>query len=132
MCCRRIFGVPNRTDNELIPKLINTFPIINIIQKRMINFYMNGLNHSDFVVVSFFQNSLNSVIQFANVNIFLNRLGMKYFDLYTFKKKDVKKKFNCIQMHDNDPVISLLKDPLDMRDGIKISNLTHSEIRDII
>ena len=57
---------------------------------------------------------------------------MKYFDLFTFKKKDVKKKLNCIQMPDNDPVISLLKDLLDMRDGIKISNLNHSEIRDII
>ena len=57
---------------------------------------------------------------------------MKYFDLFTFKKKDVKKKFKCIQAHGNDYVISLLKDLLDMRDGIKISNLNPREIRDII
>ena len=96
---------------------------------------MNGLNHSDSVVVRFFQNSLTSHSSYsvANVNIILNRFGMKYFDLFiTFKKKDVMKNLNCIQRHDNDPVISLLKDLLDMRDGIKISNLNHSEIRDII
>ena len=134
VCCRRILGIPNRTHNELIPKLMNTFPIINIIQERMINFYMNGLNHSDSVVVRFFQNSLTSHSSYsvANVNIILNRFGMKYFDLFTFKKKGVKKRLNCIRMHDNDPVISLLKDLLDMRDVIKISNLNHSEIRDII
>ena len=134
VCCRRILGIPNRTHNELLPELMNTFPIINIIQERMINFYMNGLNHSDSVVVRFFQNSITSHLSYsvANVNKILNRIGMRYFDFFTYKKKDVKKKFKCIQTHDNDSVISLLKDLLDMRDGIKMSNLNHSEIRDII
>ena len=68
------------------------------------------------LLLGFFQNSLTSHSSYsvAKVNIILNRLGMKYFDLFTFKKKDVKKKLNCIQMHDNDPVLSLLKDLLDM------------------
>ena len=90
---------------------MNTFPIINIIQERMINLYINGLNHSDSAVVRFFQNSLTSHSSYslANGNIILNRFGTKYFDLFTFKKKDVKKKLHCIQMHDNNPVISLLK-----------------------
>ena len=55
VCCRRILDIPNRTHNEFVPELMNTFPINNVIQERMLNFYMNGLNHSDSVVVRFFK-----------------------------------------------------------------------------
>ena len=57
---------------------------------------------------------------------------MKYSELFIVKKCHVNKKFRNIQSLNDDHDIFLLKELLDMRDGLMISNLSYSEINDII
>ena len=62
----------------------------------------------------------------------LTELGMKYFELFDLKTSKVNKKFKDIQRMNEFHDIFLLNDLLDMRDGLKTSNLSYNEIKDII
>ena len=62
----------------------------------------------------------------------LQELDMKYYELFRLETSNIDKIFKNIQSINEFPDIFLLNDLLDMRDGLKISNLNHNEIKDII
>ena len=57
---------------------------------------------------------------------------MKYSDLFNVKRSYVNRKFKDIQELNDYHDVFLLKDLLDMRDGLMVSNFNQNEINDIV
>ena len=96
VCCRRLLGLSPRTRSHLIPQLMETAPILDIIMYRMLNFVLNGLNHDSNVIKSFFKNSLlsNTSYMSTNVNTIIRNFNINYLELFSFNKNKLKIKYN--------------------------------------
>ena len=96
VCCRRLLGLSPRTRSHLIPQLMETAPILDIIMHRMLNFVLNGLNHDSNVIKSFFKNSLlaNTSYMSTNVQTILRNFNINYLELFSFNKNKLKTKYN--------------------------------------
>ena len=92
VCSRRILGVHYRTRSWLLPYLKNTMPINDIVMSRMLNFIINGLNNDNELISMFFKNMLtaNTSYMLTNVNSILKYYNIKYKDLFTLKKSNIK------------------------------------------
>ena len=44
-CCRKLLGLNPRTRSHLIPHIMGTAPIYDIVMYRMFNFIIEGINH---------------------------------------------------------------------------------------
>ena len=91
-CSRQILEVPYRTHNYLIPSLMGTPSLKNILQQRFLNFFVFGINHDNESIAYIFKNSLfaqNSQL-LRQLNIILNSHGIPYFKI--FKKAKIKLK----------------------------------------
>ena len=73
-------GVHPQTRSYLLPNVMNTMPIDDVVMFRMILFFLNGLNHESELISCFFKNTLlsNSSYMLVNVNSILNKYGIKY------------------------------------------------------
>ena len=60
VCSRRILGLDDRTCSRLLPQIMDTMPILYTIMYRMLSFFINGLNHADDFISSFYKNTLVS------------------------------------------------------------------------
>ena len=83
------------TNNNSIPLLMETPDIRSIIDKRMINFTSNGLQHSNPLVSDIFLNSLTDIKSSyfcKNVNIILKKYKLAYLDLFYKKINKNKRK----------------------------------------
>ena len=96
VCCRRLLGLSPRTRSHLIPQLMETAPILDIIMYRMLNFVLNGLNHDSNVIKSFFKNSLlsNTSYMSTNVQTILRNFNVNYLELFSLNKNKLKTKYN--------------------------------------
>ena len=92
VCSRRVLGVHDRTRSRLLPYLMNTMPINDIVMSRMLNFIINGLNNDNELISMFFKNMLtsNSSYMLTNVNRILKYYNIKYKDLFTLNKSNIK------------------------------------------
>ena len=74
---------------------MNSMTIENIIMHRMSSFFLNGLNHPNNVVNTFFKNVLvsNSSVMLRNLNTIQNKLKIKYGDFLILKKYEIRNFF---------------------------------------
>ena len=88
ICCRRILGLPPTTRTYLIPHLMNILPIKSIIMKRIMIFFISGINHKCQVISNFFRNSLlsKSSHMYTNINTVMKYLNVSMIDIYNFSK----------------------------------------------
>ena len=95
VCCRKILGLNPRTRTYLLAPLMKSMPIENMILHRITNFFLNGLNHSNRIVKTFFMNVFlsNSSIMKRNINTIRKKLNIKFDDLLNLNKKALKIEF---------------------------------------
>ena len=93
VCCRKILGLQQRTRSWLIPHLMDSMEINDIIMFRMLNFIISGLNHNSDIITRFFKNMLlsNSSYMLTNLNKILNSFNLKYCDIFIMDKLQLKK-----------------------------------------
>ena len=92
-CVRYLLSLPYRTSSYLIPHIMNTCNILDIIIERQTNFYVNMYNHKSEFIQGFLKNSLlcYSSYSVSNVNIFVNRYGIPYSDVFELNKSNIKR-----------------------------------------
>ena len=62
ICCRRLLGLSPRTRSHLIPQLMETAPILDIIMYRMLNFVLAGVNHKNNVIKMYMSRHMTVVV----------------------------------------------------------------------
>ena len=92
-CCRAILGLPSRTRSYMLPALMKSPSILNIIHSRAFNFYIRGINHKNKTIEFFFKNCLFNYNGWIgkNVNHILRLYNLSYDVLFSkkrFKFKD--------------------------------------------
>ena len=101
VCVRRILKVNSRTRSYLLPALTNMRSAKSEIEKRMLLFFIDGLNHDSEIIEFYFRNCLcnESSTMYKNVknltvnnDMFLNRLKFysKNFIKTSFKNTSIK------------------------------------------
>ena len=118
ICCRRLLGHRQDTRTYLIPHLMNTLPIKNIIMERMINFFICGINHKSSLISDFFKNTLlsKSSHMSMNVNTILKYLDISLCDILDLNKMITKKAF-LNKLEEPDWRVGYVKELLHVRDG---------------
>ena len=93
MCSRQVMQLCNRTRSHLLPHIMDSFPIDFIVKERMLNFFVNGLNHSSQNIANFFKNSLVSCSSYAitNINQILATFDINYIDIFNLSKAAIRK-----------------------------------------
>ena len=112
-CCRYILNLNKRTRSILLPFLMQTPNVLEIIYVRFLNFFIKGLNHEDEFIRSFFYNSITSQNSYCvlNINKIISSLDMKYYEL--FEGKRIKSKNRLI---DDCWKINVINELIHMRD----------------
>ena len=54
VCCRRVLGLPYRARSRLLPYVMDSMPINDIVMSRMLNFIVGGLNNDNELISMFF------------------------------------------------------------------------------
>ena len=92
--CRRLLRLNPRTRSHLIPTLMGTAPILDIIMYRTLNFVLAGVNHKNNVINKFFKNSLlsNTSYMSTNVSKIIENFNINYLELFSFNKNKLKMK----------------------------------------
>ena len=102
VCYRKILGLRQDARSYLLPHLMNSMSIENIINKRILCFFVAGLNHNVPVISNFLKNTLisNSSMMLTNVNTILKTLNINYSKLFELSKSQIG---NIIKEHDGIP-----------------------------
>ena len=128
--CRKLLGLNPRTRSHLIPHLMGTAPIFDIIMYRMLNFIIDGINHQDNILNSFFKNSLlsNTSYMSSNLNKILKNFNIHYFELFSLNKNKLKTKLNE-KIGEKDWQCNIVEELLYMREsGLVTKYLDRAEI----
>ena len=133
VCCRKISGLNPWTRSYLLPNVMDDMPIHDIVNFRMIVFFINGLNHESDLISQFFKNTLmsNSSYMLVNINSILNRYGIRYNDLFFMNKTCIRNVINS-NIDRPDWRCRSIKELLSIREGQQICELNMSEINDIL
>ena len=93
ICCRRLLELDPRTKSYVLPHIMNSFDISDIIKERFINFFIGGVNHKSVEISNFFKNTLVSCSSIAvtNINTILNKWNMNYHQIFTDNKNRIRK-----------------------------------------
>ena len=90
VCLRKILRLHPRTRSYLLPALCNSLNAKTEIEKRMLTFYIQGINHCSNNMKSYFFNCLTErcSTMFTNINILLRQNNILYslFILLIYKK----------------------------------------------
>ena len=133
-CCRKLLGLNPRTRSHLIPHLMGTAPIFDIIMYRMLNFIIDGINHQDNILNSFFKNSLlsNTSYMSSNLNKILKNFNIHYFELFSLNKNKLKTKLNE-KIGEKDWQCNIVEELLYMREsGLVTKYLDRAEINTML
>ena len=129
--CRYMLGVSPRTRSKLLPGLMGTESVINIIHNRMINFYMVGLNHDNHIINTVFRNVLVGNFSYFKNNINAI-LGLNRFN-YNVLFQNVKIKFKYNSQEDIEWRIVLIKEILKMKEDYDTEFiLSRTELQNIL
>ena len=133
VCCRKILGLHPRARSYLLPNVMDDMPIEDIVMLRMIMFFVNGLNHESDLISHFFKNTLlsNSSYMLVNINTILSKYDIKYSDLFCMNKTSIKNIIKAYKI-DFDWRCSSIKELLSLREGQLISELSLTEINEIL
>ena len=87
-CCRSLMKLHNRTHNSLIPFLVNSQDIRTIIEERILNFIITGLQNKNNIVLECFKELLltNHTYILCNLNIILTKHNISYLEIFNGKK----------------------------------------------
>ena len=129
VCCRRLLGLSPRTRSHLIPQLMETAPILDIIMYRILNFVLDGLNHENNMIKSFFKNSLLSGTSYmsTNVNKIIRCFNINYLELFSFNKNKLKIKLKE-KAGIKDWQCNMIEELMYMRESYLEANLDRGEI----
>ena len=133
VCCRKILGLHPFTRSCLLPSVMGTMSVYDVIMNRMLGFFIKGLNHESKVISAFFKNTLlsNSSYMLVNINTILDRFQIKYIDIFSTNSNIVK---TILDRSNNNPdwrsntVIELLS----MREEQICSISNQREIKEIL
>ena len=116
--CRRVLGLNPRTRTYLLSHLLKTMTIENLIYNRISSFFLNGLQHTNGIIKSFFNNVLvsRSSGMLRNINIILGKINMKYADLLLINKNELKRQFEKTDPN-ADWRVNIIKELLEIRDN---------------
>ena len=133
ICCRRLLNLSPRTRSHLIPHLMGTSPILDIIMYRMLSFFIAGLHHKDKIIRYFYKNVLlsNTSYMTANISKICEHFNINYFDILSLKKCRIKQIMNNIK-EVKDWKCDILEELLSMRDNSLIANLNRMEIQTML
>ena len=125
-CCRLIMRVSNRTHNNLIPLIMNTPSLVNIIHERFINFVIIGIGRKNDQINTLFKGALLGCYSFLNknINIVLGRNNMQYNILFENRKVRIKEKHYPDILWKKDIIFELMH----MRDNELFDLLSKQEI----
>ena len=132
-CCRWLLKLHPQTHNNLLPGLMHTPPPDVIVKERILSFVVDGLNHPSFLISQFFRNSLisNSSYIVSNVNSIIDSFQFRYQEIFNLKRNDIKRRVTALQTS-NDWRLELVTEILDVRDGLKATNLNYAELSEIL
>ena len=132
-CCRWLLKLHPQTHNNLLPGLMHTPPPDVIVKERTLSFVVDGLNHPSFLISQFFRNSLisNSSYIVSNVNSIIDSFQFRYQEIFNLKRNDIKRRVTALQTS-NDWRLELVTEILDVRDGLKATNLNYAELSEIL
>ena len=118
VCCRKLLSLHQQTRSYLLPNVMDTSPVDDIIMKRMLVFYVKGLSHSNEYISRFFKNTLvsNSSYSLTNLNIILNRYNIKYIDIFQLNKQCINQIIKDCNT-DSDWRCDAVKELLSMREN---------------
>ena len=133
VCSRKILGLNKQTRSYILPKIMGTIPIQDVIMSRILSFFVSGLAHENNIISDFFKNTLISSTSYmlTNVNTILNKFNINYHDIFNLKKPQIKgiiKNFN----DEPDWRSNLVKELLCMREQQYFSNLDIEDINDML
>ena len=133
VCCRKILGLPSHTRSYLLHNVMEMMPIDQIVMDRILGFFIKGINHDNAIMSNFFKNSLlsNSSYMLTNINTILNRHNIKYIDLFSMDKHEVKRKFKNCNVG-TDWRCDSVKELLCLREGQSFCILDLTEIKDML
>ena len=112
---------------------METMPIDDILMSRILGFFIHGLKHENKYISSFFLNTLlsNSSYMLVNINTILDKFVIKYIDLFSLNKNDVKK---IIKRGASEPDwrCSSLKELLSLRENQIQCELDQTEVNEML
>ena len=132
ICCKQVMNLCNRTSSYLLPHVMDSLPVDFIVKERMLNFFINGLNHSNQQISNYFKNCLVSCSSYTltNSNIIPKSFDIKYCDISKINKTIIRKK-----ILDKVPPIdwrgNLLKELVNVLDGELEINMDYNDIKEI-
>ena len=132
-CARYVIGLHPMTRSYLIPHILNSFSVLDIVIDRQINFYNNVYNHSSSYISSFIKNSLmcNSSYVVSNINKFVNNFNITYAEVFSSSKRRVKNVIS--QLYENeDWKINMIIELLEVKDGIHELDLEKDIVDEIL
>ena len=111
--CRQVVNLPPRTHNRLLPAIMGTPDIGQMIKERFINFIKDGILHENDLISSVFKNSF-LYFNYSIVNTVYDILNNFNIDIVSlFEKKKVKLKLPVI---DDIWKVEIILDILYMKD----------------
>lgn len=132
-CIRYIFGLHYRTKSYVIPHIVGTNNLIDIIMERQLCFYISGYNHPSKTISEFFKNTFLSNTSYAvlNLNKIMNRYNIVYKDCFNYTKSKVKKIISQ-KRETEDWRINIINELLSILDNRLLSPLDIQETKDIL
>ena len=133
VCNRNILGLDPKTRSYLLPQIMDTLPIKDIIMCRSLNFFIGGLKHDNKVISDFFKNTLlsNSSYMLTNINTIINKYKFNFQDLFNLNKAKIKKVIKNYN-DEQDWRGNIIKELLDIRENHLNSNLDPNEVKDCL
>ena len=128
-CVRYLLGLHPRTKSYVLPYLMETNNIIDLIMERQVLFYIDLNNHPCDIIRKYFLNSMTSYSSYCvkNVNTFINKFNISLYEVLTSSKRKIK---SLIQR--SYPVMdwraAMIEELLHARDGVTNLDLTKEEI----
>ena len=133
-CCRKLLGLNPRTRSHLIPHIMGTAPIYDIVMYRMLNFIIDGINHQDNIVNSFFKNSLlsNTSYMSSNLSRILKNFNLYNFELFSLNKNKLKIRLNE-RIEEKDWQFNIVEELMYLREsGLETKYLDRAEINTML
>ena len=117
-CIRYLLGLPFDTRSYLLPYLMKTFNINDVILERQVNFYINMYNHKSNFLSDFTKNVFTSHTSYAlsNVYRFVHKFQNPFGDVFVMSNRLVKRAINN-HYQNVDWKVSVIIDILHCLDG---------------
>ena len=132
-CVRNLLSLHRRTKSYVLPYLMDTWNITDVIMERQILFYINLNNHSCDTIRNYFKNAMMSNTSYCvkNVNAFVNKFNVTLYDLFKCSKTNIKSLIRR-SYPPMDWRAGMIEELLNAKDGISDLGLFSDEIDRIL